>query len=187
MGQGMPSRRRLLRLGGLLAGTAVAVSGCGFRPLYGPGGGSSAVQDASAGVRAILASTEVALIPERSGQLLRRALQERLGAAGAGGTTSHELRVSLLVANEPEGYRRDGTPSRVRSILTGNWLLQSRTTPPAVLAQGSERAFDAFDIPDNQFFAGDAARDAMNQRLIQQLADDIVLRLSIGLRGATAA
>lgn len=183
---GLPSRRRLLRLGGLLGVSAAALSGCGFRPLYAPGGGSAAVEDASPDVRAILSSTEVALIPERSGQLLRRALQERLGASGASGM-SHELRVSLYVANELEGYRRDGTPSRVRSTVTGNWLLRDRATPAVVLAQGSERAFDAYDVPDNQFFAGDAARDAMFQRLIRQLADDIVLRLSISLRGTSAA
>ncbi|MFC3125155.1 LPS assembly lipoprotein LptE [Pseudoroseomonas globiformis] len=172
-------RRRLL-----LGAVGLGVAGCGFRPLHAPGG-ATAAGEASDDVRAILASTEVALIPERNGQMLRRALTERLSAAGSA-ATSHDLRVSLQASAEPEGFRRDGTPSRIRMVMTGSWLLVDRAAPPSVRAQGVERAFDAFDIPDNQFFAGDAAQAAMSSRLISQLADDIVLRLTVSLRSRSA-
>lgn len=170
-----PSRRRLLALGA----AGVTLAGCGFRPLYAPEGDGAAAADPA--LREVLSATEVALIPERSGQLLRRALQDRLGAAGAA-TPVRELRVSLQFAVEPEGFRRDGTPTRTRYTATASWLLVSLASPPAATLQGVERSFDAFDVPDNQFFAADFARDATVQRLIQQLADDIVLRLSVRLR-----
>jgi len=169
------SRRRLLALGA----AGVTLAGCGFRPLYAPEGGATAEADPA--LREVLAATEVARIPERSGQLLRRALQERLGRAGSA-TPTRELRVSLQFATEPEGFRRDGTPTRLRYTATASWLLVSLATPPASTLQGVERSFDAFDVPDNQFFAADFARDATVQRLIRQLADDIVLRLSVQLR-----
>ncbi|MDJ0387729.1 LPS assembly lipoprotein LptE [Roseomonas sp. E05] len=174
------ARRRLLALGA----AGLTLAGCGFRPLYAPRDSAATASDPA--IRSVLASTEVALIPERSGQLLRRALQQRLGRFGAAAPTQ-ELRVSLQFGAEPEGFRRDGTATRTRYTATASWLLVSRSTPPAQVAQGVERAFDAFDIPDNQFFAADFARDATIQRLIEQLADDIVLRLSVQLRAQQKA
>ncbi|HWL82958.1 MAG TPA: LPS assembly lipoprotein LptE [Roseomonas sp.] len=169
------ARRRLLTLGA----AGLTLAGCGFRPLYAPQGGAASVSDP--GVRSVLASTEVALIPERSGQLMRRALQQRLGRFGAA-TPAQQLRVSLQFGTEAEGFRRDGTATRARLTATAGWLLVSLNTPPTQMAQGTEQAFDAFDIPDNQFFAADFARDATVQRLIDQIADDIVLRLSAQLQ-----
>ncbi|WP_160937960.1 LPS assembly lipoprotein LptE [Teichococcus coralli] len=174
-GPASAARRRLLVLGA----AGLTLAGCGFRPLYAPRDGTASVTDP--GVRDVLASTGVALIPERGGQLMRRALQQRLGRFGAA-TPTQELRVSLLLGAEAEGFRRDGTATRTRLTATAGWLLVSLNTPPAQLAQGTEQAFDAFDIPDNQFFAADFARDATVQRLIDQLAEDMVLRLSAQLR-----
>lgn len=171
-----PSRRALAAFG---AAGLLALAGCGFSPVYGPSGRAALPSDPA--VRQVLASTQVALIPERSGQMLRRALQERLGAAGQA-SPAQELRVTLQFGAEPEGFRRDGTPTRIRYNAIASWLLVSQGPPPAALAQGTERAFDSFNIPDNQFFAADASRDATLRRLIEQLADDIVLRLAAQLR-----
>lgn len=171
-----PFRRALMALG---AAGVLSLAGCGFSPVYGPGGAVASSSDPS--VRQVLASTQVALIPERSGQMLRRALQERLGATGEA-PAAQELRVALQFGAEPEGFRRDGSPTRLRYNATASWLLVSQGSPPATLAQGTERAFDAFNIPDNQFFAADASRDATIRRLVEQLADDIVLRLAAQLR-----
>ncbi|WP_159994698.1 LPS assembly lipoprotein LptE [Roseomonas sp. 18066] len=171
------SRRALL----VLAAGSLPLAACGFRPLYGSGGGAAGgLAGSSERVRGILASTQVGLIPERTGQLMRRSLTEKLGAAGASSPVN-ELRVSLQLSAEPEGFRRDGTASRVRYNATASWQLITLTPPPATLAQGVERTFDSYNVPDNQFFAADFSRDATMVRLIDQLADDIVLRLSVRL------
>ncbi|MCQ4162196.1 LPS assembly lipoprotein LptE [Roseomonas sp. GC11] len=176
-----PSRRALL--GGVLA--ALPLAGCGFRPVYAPAeAGSGAAGEP--GVRETLAATEVALIPERLGQLLRRSLQQRLGAAGRAATPLYELRTSLQLGTEPEGYRRDGTASRVRYTVTATWQLVTRGTAPSVRLEGTERATDSYNVPDNQFFAADFSRDATLQRLMDQLAEGIVLRLSARLREPAA-
>lgn len=178
------SRRGLLR--GATAAAAAAspaapllLAGCGFRPLYGAGGAVAAEEGP---VRAELAAVQVALIPERSGQLLRRALAERLHGSEPSAPARYDLRVSLAFAAEPLGFRRDGTASRIRYRGTASWWLLTRTTPPQQIAAGTERENDAFNIPDQQFFAAESARDATERRLIEQLAFAITERLALVFR-----
>jgi LPS-assembly lipoprotein len=99
----------------------------------------------------------------------------------------YDLRVGLAYGFELQGYRRDGFPSRVRFNATANWFLFDVASPPREITRGTERAFDAYDIPDNQFFAADVARDTMERQLIEQLAQQILERLAIHFRTATQA
>lgn len=177
------SRRGLLR-GGAASAAALLLPGCGFRPLYGEGGGEAIAAEAP--VRAELAAVEVMRIPERNGQLLRRALGERLHGAHPPVPPRYDLRVSLAFAAEPLGFRRDGTPSRVRYRGTASWWLLTRTTPPREVASGTERENDAYNIPDQQFFAADVAREAMERRMVEQFAFSIAQRLAIHFRGRAA-
>lgn len=159
----MSSRRALIALPGAL------LAGCGFRPLYAP--------REQGPVAAGLETIRVGLIAERNGQLLRRALEQRLGNGGA--QMRYDLRVGLAYGIELQGFARDGTPSRVRITATANWFLFDVGAPPRLVANGTERAFDAYNVPENQFFAADTSRDATERRLLSQLADDIVLRLAL--------
>ncbi|MCS6930811.1 MAG: LPS assembly lipoprotein LptE [Acetobacteraceae bacterium] len=154
-----------------LLGAALLAGGCGFRPLYGPA--------APDGAPAALAGVQVANIPERTGQLLRQALVRRLDPRGLGGAPRHELRVTLAIENEPIGFRRDGAPSRIRATARGDWRLVTLGAPQREVAAGREQVFDAANIPDGQFFAADVSRDAMERRLMEQLADRIVQRLAV--------
>ena len=156
-----------------LLGVALLAGGCGFRPMYGPA--------PPGGVSAALAGVQVANIPERTGQLLRQALARRLEPQGAGGAPRHELRVTLAIESEPVGFRRDGVPSRVRAAARADWRLVALGPPQSEVASGRERSFDAYNVPDGQFFAADASRDAMERRLVEQLAELIVQRLSVTL------
>lgn len=160
----MSSRRALLAL------PALALAGCGFRPMYGRGPGGTAIAQG-------LETVRVGVIPERNGQLMRRRLQERMGTGGA--LPRYDLRVGLGYGIEQQGFERDGTPSRVRVTATANWFLYDANLPPRLVARGTERAFDAYNIPENQFFAADASGLAMERRLVDQLAEDIVRRLAV--------
>jgi LPS-assembly lipoprotein len=151
--------------------------------MYGQGDG---VEDAR--VAASLAAVKVGLITERQGQLLRRRLEQGLAPKGREGVRpQYDLRVGLAYGFELQGYRRDGFPSRVRFNATANWFLFDVASPPREITRGTERAFDAYDIPDNQFFAADVARDTMERQLIEQLAQQILERLAIHFRTATQA
>lgn len=154
-----------------LLGAALLLGGCGFRPMHGasgPGGGASG-----------LSRVRVANIPERAGQMLRQALGRRLDPQGVGEAPRHELRVALVIQNEPLGFRSDGAPSRIRSTARADWRVVALGTPETEVATGREQVFDAFNIPDGQFFAADMSRDAMERRLMEQLADRIVERLAV--------
>ena len=156
------SRRAILAL------PALALAGCGFRPMYGPRPDSTA---------AGLETVRVGLIAERNGQLLRRHLEQRLGRGSA--PARYDLRVGLAYGIEVQGFARDGTPSRVRITATANWFLYDTNAPPRLVTQGTDRTFDAYNVPENQFFASDTARDAAERRLLEQLASDIVQRLAV--------
>ena len=169
------TRRALIALAAPLLG-----AGCGFRPMYGRGGGT---EDSS--VAASLASVKVGLMLERHGQLMRRRLEQGLAPKGREGVSpKYDLRVGLAYAFELQGFRRDGFPSRVGFNATANWLLFDLGAPPREITRGAERASNAYDIPDNQFFAADFARDTMERQLIEQLAQQILERLAIHFRSA---
>lgn len=172
------TRRRLLGGFGLLA-----LGGCGFRPLYAPDAGGSGVTDSR--MAAELAAVRVGLIPERNGQLLRRALQQRLDPQGAGLPGRYDLRASFRLAADPEGFHRDGTASRIRYTATATWALLTLGTPAEEVASGTARAVEAWNILDNQFFASDQSRGAAERRLTELLAEDIVLRLALRFRTPT--
>ena len=172
----MSSRRALIALG-----LPLLAAGCGFRPIYGQRGGQE-----DARVAASLAAVKVGLITERQGQLLRRRLEEGLAPKGREGVPpKYDLRVGLGYGVELQGFRRDGFPSRVRFNATATWLLFDVGTPPREITRGSERASDAYDIPENQFFAADVARDTMERQLIEQLAQQILERLAMHFRTAS--
>jgi LPS-assembly lipoprotein len=166
----------LLGLGGLLG-----LSGCGFRPLYAP---ITAEDGGSADLLDELAAVRVGNIPERSGQLLRRDLQRRFEGLRVGVPARYALQVFVTYSVEPLGYRRDGTITRLRYIATGNWNLSTLSVPPRLIAASAipARALDSFNIPDLQFFAADSARDAMEARLVDELAETIFRRVALELR-----
>jgi hypothetical protein len=169
-------RRGLLRgAAGLLA---LGLGGCGFRPLHGGAGGGEESE-----IAAELAAIRVGLIGERFGQLLRRNLQQRL-ATGAGDSPPSprwELQAVPSISADALGIQRDGQATRVRYVATVNWSLQ-RIAPREVVANGFERAFDAFNIQPNQYFAADLSRDSTERRLAAALAEEVVTRLATRFR-----
>lgn len=165
------TRRGLLGLG------ALALGGCGFRPLYGRAGGGGA------DMRTELSQIRVTIIQERFGQLLRRALYQRMGQSVSGpGQALYELRLSPSVQAEGVGVQRDGTATRVRYMGTANWLLARIGPPPETLASGIERSIEAYNIPPNQFFAADSSRESAEQRLAELLAELVVTRIAVDFR-----
>lgn len=179
----MSSRRSLI------LGTAALLGGCGFQPVYGPGGERRA--DPTTGLEPALldamASVRVGLIPERNGQLLRRELQRQLEDRRPGSQARYDLAVSYAANTEILGYRRDGTITRVRLVATANWILATAAIPPEVVDRGSARTLDAYNIPDLQFFAADASREDMERRLIAELSERVVLGVSVALRRRLAS
>ena len=170
------SRRSLLGAAGLLG-----LSACGFRPLYGP---VTAADGSESDLAAELAAVRVGPIYERTGQILRRNLQRRMEDSVPGTPARYQLNVSYVPGVEVLGYRRDGAVTRVRYTVTGSWDLTTLSVPPRPVANSAIpfRTIDSFNIPDLQFFSADSARDALESRVVDQLAEEVARQVTLALR-----
>ena len=168
------SRRGLL--GGLLG-----LSACGFRPLYGP---ITAADGSEAELEAELAAVRIGPLYDRTGQLLRRSLQRRMEESVPGTPARYLLNVNVDLGSEILGYRRDGTPTRIRFTLNGSWNLNTIAVPPQRIAASGipYRTIDSFNIPDLQFFSADTSRDAALVRLMDDLSDEVSRQVAMALR-----
>lgn len=177
----MSSRRALV------LGAAGLLGGCGFRPLYAPDGSVNTGTSTSPALADEMAAVRVALIGERTGQVLRRTLQRRLEGSRSGVASRYELQAGITYNVEVLGYRQDGTITRIRYLATGTWVLNTDAAVPAEVGRGTVRTLDAYNIPDLQFFAADASRDALERRIIDEVSDRIVLGVAAALRRRLAA
>ncbi len=152
---------------------AAALGGCGFQPVYAPRGGAvtSRAQDG-------LAAISVDIIPERAGQLLRQALQERFERFGSGVERRYSLRASFGVNEDAIGVQQDSTVTRIRAIGYAQYTLFSLDAVRRTLTSGSARAVDGYDVINQQFFAADLQNEQIVRRLAEITADQVTLQLA---------
>ncbi len=169
--------KRALTRRAALGATAGLLSGCGFHPLYAPAAGG-----APGPAQIELAAVWVPVIPERSGQLLRQALQQRLEGAGLGTAKRYELAVSFALAADSLAIRPDSTASRVRVIGNAPWRLATVGLAPQPLTSGQAHAVDGYNIINQQYFAAELENETIAQRVADTIADQIVTQLAIFFR-----
>ncbi len=165
-GSSILSSSRSLALAGLLA-----LTGCGFTPLYAQSGDDS--------VAAKLDTIEVENIPDRTGQLLRQSLETQLHAAGAPSQQNYTLSVSYGIANSQIGEQQDSSFTRNRSTATANWTLSPIGDPKHSLATGSATTEDAENIIDQQYFASQVEQSTINQQLANEIAARITQQVAV--------
>ena len=159
-----------------LAAASVA-SGCGFRPLYMP------ADSGKTGVAAReLAAITVDLLPERSGQMLRQSLQDRLERGANGVPRRYTLLATFGVGGEGIGVLADNSVTRVRLIGNSNWYLRSVDTAHTLVTTGSARAVESFNVLNQQYFYADLSNDVAQRRLAEALADQIAVQLASWFR-----
>lgn len=155
----------------LLGGAMLLVAGCGFKPLYGDRG----VRGAS--VKADTAQVAIAPIADRSGQILRNELIDRLTPQGQPSEPAYSLTVVYQENKVPLGIRVDETATRANMNLTARFTLHDRRQGVTVYS-GASQAQVSYNIVDADFATIVAERDA-RQRGIILLADGIALRLGL--------
>lgn len=157
----------------LIVGAAMGLTGCGFRPLYAPqaDGAPSPVADE-------LAAIHVDIIPDRPGQELREALQERFERFGIDPTKRYSLSVSYGIGGDGIAILPDNSSSYLRYIATAAWTLRSLEPPAQTVTTGSTRAVDSLNVLDQQYFAMDLETEAIQRRLAGEVADQISLQLA---------
>lgn len=160
----------MIRAAALLALSAVALAGCGMRPLYG-GGPQGAV-------RQTLAAVEVAPISGQNGWLVANALRDRLAAADGGGAAPrYRLQVTLDDEIIGLGVRRNDTITRERRTLRARYQLVDVSTGGVVLdaTAGSDAGIDVVSSE----YATIAAEQSALERLSGIVADRIVARIAL--------
>jgi LPS-assembly lipoprotein len=161
-------------------GSLTALAGCGFQPVYMP----TASNNPGPAQRG-LASVYVELIPERPGQLLRQALQERF-ADDSGTKSSYDLHVSFGVSGEGIAIEQNDIATRLRLTGTATWSLTGRDEKHTTLTSGSARALDAVNVFDSQYFAADQEVEVETKRIAENIATQIATQLAVWFRQRAA-
>jgi LPS-assembly lipoprotein len=166
-----------------LVGAVASLSGCGWRPVYAPDKLGIAGPAQSG-----LAATNVGLIPERSGQLLRLALQERFQRFGLVSAPRFSLTSTFSINSDAIGIQTDSSATRIRLTGVADWQLTSLIPPTATLTSGFARDVEGVNVIDQQYFAVDLETDSVQRRIADVVADQITRQLaSYFVRTAPAA
>lgn len=155
----------------LFAGLSL-LGGCGFHPLL--AGGASGTASAVGRLRTIY----VPVIPERSGQLFREALQARLYGADASVAKRYELSAPLVLNFEGLGIQSDTSTTRFRVTGSTSWTLLDLTAQRAAVTTGYARLLDGYDNIDQQYISTAFENEAATRRITSNLADRVVQQLA---------
>jgi len=154
---------------------------CGFRPLYGQNERQSLTAEQS------LSQIEIQPIKDRIGQQLRNNLLSRLNPKQRTEKPLYALSVSLTESVANLGVKKSAVVTRGNLRITANYTLSflSGAAPKedeaAQLASGTVLSTSSYDIPQAQFAALAALKDA-RARAIKEIADDIRTRLAVYFR-----
>ena len=169
-----PASGAATRRGLLLAAAGLPLAGCGFHPLY----GGAFRSDGTRIVDAQLDGIYVALIPNRAGQLLRQALQQRLDQ-GQGVAKTLQLSATFAIDAEGIAVQADNSTARTRVVGHVAWTLTSPAVPGSpVMTSGSARAVDGFNTVNEQFFFSTLENEAATRRLAESCADQVAQSLA---------
>lgn len=137
------------------------------------GGGNGAVAQA-------LSSVDVPAIEGQSGWLVRNALVDRLGAGKPDGPARYRLDVRLDDRVEGLGLLSDDTTTRERRTLRARYQLVDLTSD-RIVVDASASSDAGFDVVNSEY-AVIAAEQTALENLSQEIADQIVTRVSVRLR-----
>lgn len=150
-----------------IAAAALALTGCGFQPLYG-----------QPGVVGGLASVQVYAPEGRAGHLLREHLDDAL-ASRPDSPAAYRMDLAYSEVRYPRGLRVDNVATRYEYVLTADYTL--RTLPAlAPVKNGRARVTVTYDSAD-QPYASIAAQQDAQDRAAQEAARRIQLELAAWL------
>lgn len=129
-----------------------------------------------------MAAIQVGIIPDRPGQLLRQALQERLGSNSGAVAPRFRLAVGYGIAGEGIAVTSNSTATRVRMTARASWTLTSFDPPHTVVTHGLTRAIASMNVFDQQYFAADLETEQEQRVLAREVADRIAEQLAVFFR-----
>ncbi|MDG2531639.1 LPS assembly lipoprotein LptE [Caulobacter endophyticus] len=163
--------KRLLAAAALLS--TLALSACGFTPLYG-----------QQGVTGGLGAIEVVAADGRAGYLLREQLEDAL-ARNPNVLASHRLTYKVEEKRYARGVRVDNVANRYELNMKVEWKLTDVTTGSEV-RKGTTMAVVTYDSADQPYAAISAQQDGQ-ERAAAEVARKIQLELASWLAGKAPA
>ena len=154
-----------------------ALAACGLQPMY-AGGGNGAVARG-------LAAIDVPPIEGKAGWLVRNALVDRFAAPQGSAVPRYRLDVRLDDKLEGLGLLSDDTIARERRTLRARYQLVDLASG-AILVDATAGSDAGIDVVGSDY-ATIAAEQTALENLAKEVADRIVTRLALQLRGAGAA
>lgn len=148
----------------------LALTGCGFSPLYGQRGAAGSVPNQLGGI-------DIGAIEGRVGQQLRNHLIDRFSARGAARADPYRLEVSLTERKEGFLIRQDEAVTRYNYRLSGAFRL-IRVKDQQLLFEDGVRTSVSYNVVQSEFATLSAERDA-EARAARDLGDEIATRLAI--------
>ena len=146
-------------------------TGCGFQPLYSHGGGNSSH------VLNQLARIQINPIENRTGQILRNFLQDKLTPLGVPSSPTHELIISLKETRSDMAILRDSTSTFAKVKMDAKYQLVSMETKN-VLDSGTVTSTTVFNIVSSEYANLSAQKDA-RRRTVSIISDLVKERLAL--------
>jgi len=156
-------------LGLLALVCGLALSGCGFRPLYGEDEAGSSTFDS-------LETIQIAALPDRTGQQLHNLLRDRINPRGQPNRPEFVLRIRLTEKTERLAIAQDETATRANLRLRANFTL-TKVKSNEVVMKGKSNSANSYNIVDSQY-ATYVSRNDARDRALRELSEDIRLRLA---------
>jgi LPS-assembly lipoprotein len=154
----------------LAAAAALAVSACGFTPLYATG-------TTPEGMTSYFGQVYVEPIAGRQGVHLRNQLMDALTPEGTPSSAAYRLTIKLEDVKEGLAIQENTQITRYNYSLTAKYELRDAVSGE-VLDRGTTRAIAAYNVVDSQFATQSAERDAQD-RAAREVGEDIRLRLGL--------
>ncbi|RED51350.1 LPS assembly lipoprotein LptE [Aestuariispira insulae] len=105
---------------GLFALILVSLAGCGFKPLYGNGGGNDTDS------RLLLQQVQIELIADKEGQILHNHLLDRFNPRGRPQKPNYFLSSELTISTASLGVTRDDNTTRQKLTVTSRFSLRNK-------------------------------------------------------------
>ena len=155
---------------------ALALSACGFRPLYGTLG-------ANPGAQAIFASIYVEPIAqEHVGYDLRNRLIDLLQSTDRTANAAYRLKVTVTETREGVALQTNATITRYDLVFAAKYELTDSKNN--IVIKGDESTLEAFDVAQSPYATLSGQEDA-ERRAAQDIAEHI--RIDLGVHFAHAA
>ena len=149
----------------------VIATGCGFQPLYSHGGGNSSH------VLNQLSGIKINPIENRTGQILRNFLQDKLTPLGVPSSPTHKLIISLKETRSDMAILRDSTSTFAKVKMDAKYQLINIETKN-VLDSGTVSSTTVFNIVSSEYANLSAQKDA-RRRTVRIISDLVKERLAL--------